>query len=150
MNTGQTIFSQVMDFVPLHEFHRCVERYDGEYKVQKFSCWDHFLCMAFAQLTYRESLRDIVDCLSAQQSKLYHLGFRSAVTRSTLSYANNTRDWRIYADFAAMLLARAKQLYRDEPFASKLTMQCMRLIQQPLICVCPCFPGQHSDSTKLL
>ncbi len=120
MNTGQTLFSQVMDFIPMHEFHRCVERYDGEYKVQKFSCWDHFLCMAFAQLTYRESLRDIVHCLNAQQSKLYHLGFRSAITRSTLSYANNTRDWRIYADLAGVLMNTAKVLYRDEPFVLEL------------------------------
>jgi hypothetical protein len=121
MNTGRTIFSQVMDYVPMHEFHRCVERYEGSYKVQKFSCWDHFLCMAFSQLTYRESLRDIVHCLGAQQSKLYHLGFRSAITRSTLSYANNTRDWRIYADLAAVLMTTAKELYRDEPFGVEIT-----------------------------
>ena len=117
MNIGRTIFSQIMDHIPLHEFHRCVERYQGSYKVQQFSCWDHFLCMAFAQLTYRESLRDIVHCLGAQQSKMYHLGFRSPITKSTLSYANNTRDWHIYADLAAVLTKTAKELYHDEPFA---------------------------------
>ena len=121
MNTGRTIFSQLMDHVPKHEFHRCIERYHGSYKVQQFSCWDHFLCMAFAQLTYRESLRDIVHCLGAQQSKMYHLGFRSPITKSTLSYANNTRDWRIYADLAAVLPKTAKELYRDEPFSVEIT-----------------------------
>lgn len=117
MNKGQTIFSQVMDFVPTHEFKRCVERYHGSYKVQNFSCWDHFLCMAFAQFTYRESLRDIEHCLNAHRSKLFNLGFRGNITRSTLSYANNTRDWRIYADFASVLIETAKNLYRDEQFA---------------------------------
>jgi hypothetical protein len=117
MNIGRTIFSQIMDHIPIHEFHCCVERYHGSYKVQQFSCWDHFLCMAFAQLTYRESLRDIVHCLGAQQSKMYHLGFRSPITKSTLSYANNTRDWHIYADLAAVLTKTAKELYRNEPFA---------------------------------
>ena len=117
MNKGHTIFSQVMDFVPTHEFKRCVERYHGSYKVQNFSCWDHFLCMAFAQFTYRESLRDIEHCLNAHRSKIFNLGFRGNITRSTLSYANNTRDWRIYADFASVLIEIAKDLYRDEQFA---------------------------------
>jgi len=106
-----------MNFVPRHEFQRCVERYNGSYKVRHFSCWDHFLCMAFAQLTYRESLRDIENCLNAHSSKLYNLGFRGNITRSTLSYANNTRDWRIYADFASVLIEIAKDLYRDEQFS---------------------------------
>jgi len=105
----------------MHEFHRCVERYDGSYKVQQFSCYDHFLCMAFAQLTYRESLRDTVTCLHAHRSKLYHMGFRGRVVRSTLSYANNTRPWRIYAEFARVLIHHAQELYRDEPFAILLS-----------------------------
>jgi hypothetical protein len=121
MNVGRTVFAQVMDFVPMHDFHQCVKRYDGSYKVQKFSCWDHFLCMAFAQLTYRESLRDIEACLRAQHTKLYHMGLRSTIARSTLSYANNTRTWRIYADFAQTLIATAKQLYRDDEFGVELT-----------------------------
>jgi hypothetical protein len=121
MNKGQTLFSQVMDFVPTHEFKKCVERYRGSYKVQNFSCWDHFLCMAFAQLTYRESLRDIESCLNAHRSKLFNLGFRSNITRSTLSYANNTRDWRIYADFASVLIGITKNLYADDNFGVEIS-----------------------------
>lgn len=121
MNQGTTIFSQLLDFLPKEEFHRCVERYDGSYKVQRFSCWNQFLAMAFAQLTYRESLRDIEACLNAQPSKLYNMGFRNRVTRSTLSYANNTRDWRIYRDFGQALIRTAHELYRDDPFGVELT-----------------------------
>ena len=115
MNTGRTIFSQLMDFVPLAEFRRCVERYQGDYKVQRFSSLDQFLCLAFAQLTYRESLRDIEACLRVQQSKLYHMGFRGRVARATLAYANEHRDWRIFADFAQGLIRTARELYRHEP-----------------------------------
>src|SRR6266568_3553585 len=124
MNAGQTVFSQLMDFLPLPEFRKCVEqcveRYRGEYKVQSFSCLDQFLCLAFAQLTYREGLRDIEACLRAQQSKLYHMGFRGKVSRSTLADANEQRDWRIYADFAQSLIATARDLYRHEPFGLEL------------------------------
>lgn len=120
MNAGQTVFSQLMDFLPLSEFRKCVERYRGEYKVQSFSCLDQFLCLAFAQLTYREGLRDIEACLRAQQSKLYHMGFRGKVSRSTLADANEQRDWRIYADFAQSLIATARDLYRHEPFGLEL------------------------------
>ena len=102
MNSGRTIFAQVMDFLPLSEFHRCVERYRGDYKVQSFSCWDQFLCLAFAQLTGRESLRDIEACLRSQQPKLYHMGFRGRISRNTLAHANETRDWRIFADFVGV------------------------------------------------
>ena len=104
MNTGRTVFSQIMDFLPLREFRKCVARYHGNYKIQKFSCMDQFLCMAFAQLTYRESLRDIEACLRAMQSKLYHMGIRSRISRSTLADANENRDWRIYGDFAQVLI----------------------------------------------
>jgi len=104
-----------MDFFPLPEFRRCVERYQGEYKVQSFSCLDQFLCLAFAQLTFRESLRDIEACLRAQQSKLYHMGFRGRIARSTLADANEIRDWRIFRDFAQGLIHTARELYRDEP-----------------------------------
>jgi len=120
MNSGRTIFAQVMDFLPLTEFRRCVERYRGDYKVQSFSCWDQFLCLAFAQLTGRESLRDIEACLRSQQSKLYHLGFRGRISRNTLAHANETRDWRIFADFARALIAQARLLYRDEPLGVEL------------------------------
>ena len=120
MNSGRTIFAQVMDFLPLTQFRRCVERYRGDYKVQSFSCWDQFLCLAFAQLTGRESLRDIEACLRSQQSKLYHLGFRGHISRNTLAHANETRDWRIFADFARALIAQARLLYRDEPLGVEL------------------------------
>ncbi len=120
MHTGRLIFAQLMDCLPLPEFRRCVARYHGEYKVRGFSCLDQFLCLAFAQLTYRESLRDIEICLRAMQPKLYHLGIRGRIARSTLADANETRDWRIYGDFAQTLIHRARQLYCDEPLAVEL------------------------------
>jgi len=121
MNQGRTVFSQLMDFLPLHQFRQCVERYAGNYKIQSFTCLDQFLCLAFAQLTFRESLRDIEACLHAQQPKLYHMGFRGAVSRSNLGHANEHRDWRIYADFAQVLMGTARHLYRDEPFGVELS-----------------------------
>jgi hypothetical protein len=114
MNLGQSLFAQLMDHLPSHEFRKCVQRYDGNYRVRSFSCWDQFLCMAFAQLTFRESLRDIVACLRSQDRRLYHLGIRGTVSRSTLADANESRDWRIYADFAAVLIGEARRLYRHE------------------------------------
>lgn len=120
MNSGKSIFSQLMDFLPSHEFRRCVERYKGDYKLKSFSCWDQFLCMAFAQLTYRESLRDIEACLRARQTKLYHFGIRSRVSRNTLANANSVRDWRIYSDFAHVLITRARELYRNDNFGVSL------------------------------
>ena len=104
MNTGRTIFAQLMDLVPLPEFRRCVERYRGDYKSQSFSALDQFLCLAFAQLTYRQSLRDIEACLRVQRAKLYHMGIRGRVSRSTLAYANEHRNWRIFGDFAQGLI----------------------------------------------
>src|SRR5271170_1718240 len=115
MNSGRTIFSQLADFLSLPEFRRCVERYDGNRRIRSFSCWDQFLCMAFGQLTGRESLRDTVTCLRALGGRLYHAGIRGHVSRSTLADANELRDWRIHADFAAVLIARARVLYRDQP-----------------------------------
>src|SRR5207249_6747222 len=120
MNSGKSIFAQLMDFLPAKAFRRCVRRYQGDYKLKSFSCWDQFLCMAFAQLTYRESLRDIEACLRAQQTKLYHLGIRAQVARNTLANANAVRDWRIYADFAQSLIGIARRLYVDEPFGVDL------------------------------
>ena len=120
MNQGKLVFAQLMRHLPLSTFRRCVARYQGEFKVQSFSCLDPFLCMAFAQLTYRESLRDIEVCLRAQQSKLYHLGIRSAVARNTLANANAVRDWRIYADFAQRLIAMARSLYAQDSFGVDL------------------------------
>jgi len=120
MNSEQTIFSQLMDFIPSYEFRKCVDRYNGNYKIKSFSCWDQFLCMAFAQLTFRESLRDIQACLRASQQKLYHTGFRGKVSRNTLAHANQVRDWRIYADFAHVLISRARSLYINDPFGVQL------------------------------
>ena len=120
MYSGKLVFSQVMDFMPLHQFHRCVDRYKGNYHVKGFSCLDQFLCMAFAQLSYRESLRDIESCLRAMQNKLYHIGIRSRISKSTLAYANENRDWRIYADFAQYLISIARELYANDDFGIEL------------------------------
>lgn len=121
MNIGKTVFAQLMDFLPSHEFHKCVERYKGNYKVKSFSCLDQFQAMAFAQLTYRESLRDIEASLGAAHSKLYHMGFRSKVSRNTLANANSVRDYRIYEDFAQFLIAEARELYAGEDFGLELS-----------------------------
>lgn len=120
MNTGQPIFSQLMALIHPQQFDRCVRRFGGDYKVQQFTCWNQFLCMAYAQLTGRESLRDVVDCLCARPERLYHLGFRGAIRRSTLAYVNEQRDWRIYATLAQQLIVRARRLYADEPLAMDL------------------------------
>jgi Domain of unknown function (DUF4372)/Transposase DDE domain len=135
MNVGRTIFAQLMDFVPHYEFRLCVERYRGDYKIQSFSCWDHFLTMAFAQLTYRESLRDIEACLRARSTKLYHMGIRSRISRNTLAHANQVRDWRIYADFAQVLITSARQLYANEPFGIELE-QTMYALDSTVIDLC--------------
>src|SRR5512137_1251877 len=114
MNSGRTLFAQLIDHASQHEFRKCVGRYHGDHRVRRFSCWDQFLCLAFAQLTSRESLRDIVACLRSADRRLYHMGIRGRVSRSTLADANESRDWRIYADFAQVLIGEARQLYRSE------------------------------------
>lgn len=111
MNSERILFAQLMDYLPLKAFHRCVKRYKGDHKVLSFSCLDQFLCLAFAQLTFRESLRDIEACLRFAGPKLYHMGFRGRVSRNTLANANEKRDWRIYADFAMVLIQQARELY---------------------------------------
>jgi hypothetical protein len=120
MHAGQFVFAQLMDFLPRHEFNKCVRRYRGNSRNRGFSCFDQFFCMAFAQLTYRESLRDIETCLRAMGPKLYHAGFRGRIARSTLADANERHDWRIYADFAQVLIAAAKRLYASDGFAVDL------------------------------
>jgi len=120
MNTGKTIFAQVMDHLPLPAFRRCAQRYRGNYKVKTFSCLDQFLVMAFAQLSYRESLRDIEACLLAMRRKLYHMGIRGGISRNNLAHANETRDWRIWADFAQVLIHTARHLYAGDPFGVEL------------------------------
>ena len=120
MNIGRTIFAQLMDFLPRYRLQICVQRYGGDYKIKNFSCWKQFLCMAFAQLTYRESLRDIEATLGSVRDKLYHMGIRGRVSRSTLAYTNENRDWRIYADFAQVLIHEARTLYAGDEFAVEL------------------------------
>jgi hypothetical protein len=120
MNSGSTVFSQLIDFLPTHQFNKCVARYNGDWRVRNFTCWNQFLCLSFAQLTYRESLRDIVSCLRAMGSKLYHAGIRGNLSHSTLADANEKRDWRIYEDFAVILIAKARALYRQESFGVDL------------------------------
>jgi Domain of unknown function (DUF4372)/Transposase DDE domain len=120
MHSGQFVFAQLMEFLPRHEFNTCVRRYRGDRRLRGFSCRDQFLCMAFAQLTFRESLRDIETCLRAMGKKVYHAGFRSRVSRSTLADANRVHDWRIYADFAQILIRRARELYANEPLGVTL------------------------------
>jgi len=115
MNVGRTVFSQLMDHVPPYEFQKCVARYRGDHQQKSFSCWDQYLSMAFAQLTYRESLRDIEACLRSMSGKLYHMGFRGNVARSTLADANESRDWRIFADFAQVLIRIARPLHVHDP-----------------------------------
>jgi hypothetical protein len=116
MFSGELVFAQLMNLLPRHAFKACVRRYRGDYRARGFSCRDQFLCMAFAQITFRESLRDIETCLRSVQPKLYHAGFRGRIARSTLGDANHRRDWRIYADLAQILIARARSLYANEPF----------------------------------
>ena len=123
MHTGHTVFSQLMDFLPKKHFDRCVRRYAGNHRAKTFSCFDQYLCMAFAQITYRQSLRDIEACLRAMQTKLYHCGIRGNVSRNTLANANEYRDWRIYADFAQVLISKARALYANEDFGIQLNRE---------------------------
>lgn len=120
MNEGRNVFSQLLDFFPRYEFNKFVERYRGNHRVRTFSCFDQFLAMAFAQLTHREGLRDIEICLDAMHTKTYHVGFRSRVRRSTLSDANETRDWRIWADLGQVLIRTARGLYAGADFGLEL------------------------------
>lgn len=113
MHQGKYIFSQLMDLISKYEFDKCVDRYNGNKGIRSFSCWQQFLCLAFGQLSYRESLRDIVVCLKAQNQKIYHMGFRSTPSKSTFSDANNNRDWRIYAEFAQILMSKVHKLYAN-------------------------------------
>jgi len=153
MNTGRTIFSQLLGFLPLREFRRCVARYRGHYKVQSFSCFDQYLCMAFAQLTYRESLRDIEACLRALGPRLYHAGFRGKVSRSTLADANEGRDWRIFADFATILIAQARRRYAEEDFGLELEQAVYALDATTIDLCLSLFPWasfrQHKAAIKL-
>src|SRR3984957_12146633 len=148
MNAGKTLFSQLMDCLPWSTFTRIVARYDGDYDVRTFPCVEQYRAMAFAQLTYRESLRDIETCLSAQPAKLYHMGFRGPVRRSTLADANETRDWRIYAEFAQRLIARARRLYEGESLLGDLNSTVYALDSTTIDLCLSLFPWARFRSTK--
>ncbi len=148
MYTGTTIFSQVMRHLPWHHFHRIVQHYGGDYKVKSFRCADHYRVMAFAQLTYRESLRDIEACLRAMRSKLFHMGIRSTVSRNNLSNANERRDWRIYAEFAQVLIAEARRLYTDEDLGVDLNATVYALDSTTIDLCLSVFPWARFRRTK--
>jgi hypothetical protein len=153
MNIGCTVFSQLIGFLPDREFRRCVARYDGNSRVRGFSCWDQYLTMAFAQLTYRESLRDIEACLRSMSGKLYHMGFRGKVARSTLADANESRDWRIFADFAQVLIAIARPLYAHDPLGIDLDQSLYALDSTTIDLCLSLFPWakfrQHKAAVKM-
>src|SRR5476649_272762 len=148
MNAGKTLFAQLMDFLPWKTFSRIVARYDGDSRVRKLSCGEQYRAMAFAQLTYRESLRDIETCLSVQASKLYHMGFSEPVRRSTLADANESRDWRIYADFAERLIVQARKLYAGEDLGLELTNTVYALDSTTIDLCLSVFPWAHFRTTK--
>jgi len=153
MNLGRTIFSQLIGFLPDREFRRCVSRYDGDCRLREFSCWDQYLTMAFAQLTYRESLRDIEACLRSMQGKLYHMGFQSRVARSTLADANESRDWRIYADFAQVLIGIARPLCAHDPIGVDLDQSLYALDSTTIDLCLSLFPWarfrKHKTAVKM-
>ncbi len=148
MNQGQTIFSQVIDFLPWKKFRQCVNRYNGNHRIRSFTCYDQFLCMAFAQLTYRESLRDIECCLRAMREKLYHMGIRGKVSRSTLADANEVRDWQIYSDFAQILIHEARQLYVEDDFGLELKETVYALDSSTIDLCLSVFPWARFRKTK--
>ena len=148
MPVGRLVFAQLMDFLPLHTFRRCVQRYPSPWPIKTFSHLDQYLCMAFAQLTFRESLRDIEVCLRAHESKLYHLGIRGSVARSNLSYANEHRDWRIYRDFANALIVEARRLYAEDTFGVDLENTVYALDTTTIDLSLKVFPWAHFRKTK--
>ena len=148
MFAGRTIFAQLIDHVPPHEFHKCVARYDGNYKFRGFSCLDQFLCLAFAQLTFRESLRDIEACLRSVQDKLYHMGFRGKVARSTLADANEAHDWRIYADFAQVLIHIARPMHANQSLGFDLDNTVYALDSTTIDLCLPVFPWARFRARK--
>ena len=148
MHSGRLVFAQLMELLPLYEFQNCVQRYQGNYRVKNFSCLDQFLCMAFAQLTYRESLRDIEACLRTMEPRLYHMGIRGNVSRSTLADANETRDWHIYADFAQVLIAIARPLYLNEDFGVQLKQAAYAFDSTTIDLCLELFPWARFRKTK--
>lgn len=153
MSAGRTIFAQFIEFLPHKEFQKCVARYRGDANLRGFSCWGQYLAMVFAQLTYRESLRDIQACLGAMRSKLYHMGFRGSVRKSTLADANDTHDWRIYADFAQVLITIARPLYANEPLGVELDQSLYALDSSTIDLCLSLFPWarfrRHKGAVKM-
>ena len=148
MNQNKSIISQIMDFLPKHKFRQCVNRYGGNYRVRSFTCFDQFMCMAFAQLTYRESLRDIECCLRAMREKLYHMGIKGKVSRSTIAYANENRDWRLYCEFAQILIHKARKLYANDDFGLQL-QETVYALDATIIDLClSVFPWARYRKTK--
>jgi hypothetical protein len=148
MNSGQYVLSQLLDFIHREQFHRCVQRYGGDYKVKHFSCWQQFVCLVFAQLTWRESLRDIEACLNARAGQLYHLGLRAPVKRSTLADALSVRDWRLFADVAQHLIGQARRLYAHEPLALELE-QTIYALDASIIDLClSVYPWARFDAQR--
>ena len=148
MYTGKLVFAQAMEHLPMHTFRRCIQRYNGNKHIKRFTCQDQYRCMAFAQLTYRESLRDIEACLKAQHNKLYHMGIRTTVARSTLAEANEKRDWRIYADFAQSLIQTARQLYANEDLGLELNNTVYALDATTIDLCLSVFPWARFRQTK--
>ena len=148
MNAISTVFSQIMNHLPLHDFRKCVRKYRGDYKIKNFSCLDQFLSLAFAQLTYRESLRDIEVCLRSQKNKLYHMGIRSKISRNTLANANNKRNWQLYADFAQVLIHIARGLYLEDDFGVELDETVYALDSTTIDLCLAVFPWAHFRKTK--
>src|SRR3954447_7062686 len=153
MDSGKLVFAQLMDFLPRRDFNACVRRYGGDRRLRGFSCRDQFLCLAFAQLTFRDSLRDIETCLRAFRSKLYHAGFRGHVSRSTLADANRAHDWHIFADLAQVLISRARKLYADDPFGVELEQTAYALDSTTVDLCLSLFPWarfrKHKGAVKL-
>ena len=148
MHTGKLVFAQLTDLIHPEQFRRCVRRYHGDYKVKTFSCWSQFLCMAFGQLTFRESLRDVETCLHSRHDQLYHLGIRGEVSHSTLADANRERDWRIYYDLAQRLIARAPALYQNEPIGLELNETVYALDSTTIDLCLHLFPWARFRRTK--
>ena len=148
MNSGKTVFRQLLQYLPRHEFNVCVHRYRGEYCVKKFTTFDQFLCLAYAQLSGRDSLRDIETCLNSHREKLYHIGFRSDVSRTTLADANERRDWRIFEDFGQVLISIAQKLYRNEPLAIDLKQSLFAFDSTTIDLCLSLFPWAEFRTTK--
>ena len=153
MHEGRTLFAQLMDWLPKYEFEKCADRYNGEFHVRSMSCYEQFLIMAFAQLTSRDSLRDVETCLRSLRTKLYHSGIRTKVARSTLADANERRDWQIFEDFAHLLIAKARRLYASEAFGAHLNQTAYALDATTIDLCLTLFPWaqfrRHKSAIKL-